>query len=85
MMNAHCLICPFTLIWTFLLTSPQIYGLKTLVKSFLPHKDGHARQRIKGLLGVLTKLLQTGDISEDIKSRFDSLSSASDVISFLEY
>jgi len=46
----------------------KIYGLKTLVKSFLPHKDGHARQRIKGLLGVLTKLLQTGDISEDIKS-----------------
>lgn len=46
----------------------KIYGLKTLVKSFLPHKDGHARQRIKGLLGVLTKLLQTGDISEDVKS-----------------
>lgn len=46
----------------------KIYGLKTLVKSFLPHKDGHARQRIKGLLGVLTKLLQTGDISEDMKS-----------------
>eukprot|EP01018_Ginkgo_biloba_P018620 Gb_23673 [translate_table: standard] len=46
----------------------KVYGLKTLVKSFLPHKDGQVRQRIKGLLGVLGKLLQTGDISEDIKS-----------------
>ncbi|KAH9325840.1 hypothetical protein KI387_006018, partial [Taxus chinensis] len=46
----------------------KIYGLKALVKSFLPHKDGHVRQRIKGLLGVLLKLLQTGDISEITKS-----------------
>ncbi|GLJ40362.1 hypothetical protein SUGI_0830400 [Cryptomeria japonica] len=46
----------------------KIYGLKALVKSFLPYKDGHLRQRFKGLLRVLEKLLQTGDISDNSKS-----------------
>ncbi|KAJ7523458.1 hypothetical protein O6H91_18G050900 [Diphasiastrum complanatum] len=46
----------------------KIYGIKTLVKSFLPNKDAHLRQRLKGLCGVLLKLLQSGEIHEDVQS-----------------
>ncbi|BBN05523.1 sister chromatid cohesion protein PDS5 [Marchantia polymorpha subsp. ruderalis] len=47
----------------------KIYGLKVLVKSFLPIKDSHLRtSKLKGLLGVVAKLLTIGEVSEDIKS-----------------
>jgi hypothetical protein len=51
--------------------SLQIYGIKCLVKSFLPHKDAQLRiAKLKGLLGVIAKLLISGEVSDDIKSRF---------------
>lgn len=54
-----------------LLSLIQIYGLKVLVKSFLPIKDSHLRtSKLKGLLGVVAKLLTIGEVSEDIKSRY---------------
>lgn len=46
----------------------KIFGLKTLVKSFLPHKQ-HPRRRLRGLLGLLSKLLPNGEISETSRSR----------------
>jgi len=46
----------------------KIYGIKTLVKSYLPKKDAHLRQRIKTLFVVLSKLLTCGEISEDVES-----------------
>lgn len=46
----------------------KIYGIKTLVKSYLPKKDAHLRQRINNLFGVLSKLLTCGEISEDVVS-----------------
>eukprot|EP00250_Pteridium_aquilinum_P017571 c23690_g1_i1 orf=2-3739(-) len=45
----------------------KIFGLKTLVKSFLPHKQ-HPRRRLRGLLGLLSKLLPIGEISETLRS-----------------
>lgn len=48
-----------------------MYGVKSLVKSFLPHKDAQLRTaKLKGLLGVIAKLLTSGEVSDDIKSRF---------------
>lgn len=41
----------------------KIFGLKMLVKSFLPHKE-YPRKRLKGLLGLLLKLCQHGEITE---------------------
>lgn len=46
----------------------KVFGLKTLVKSFLPNKDAQQRQRVKGVLGILTKFLECGEISDDIRS-----------------
>eukprot|EP00249_Psilotum_nudum_P024915 c29322_g1_i2 orf=363-5285(-) len=46
----------------------KIYGLKALIRSFLPNKDAHLRQRIKGLFGVLLKVLECGEISDEVKS-----------------
>lgn len=46
----------------------KIYGIKTLVKSYLPKKDAHLRQRIKTLFEVLSKLLTCGEISEEVES-----------------
>ncbi|CAM6113881.1 unnamed protein product [Calypogeia fissa] len=47
----------------------KIYGMKSLVKSFLPHKDAQLRSaKLKGLLGVIAKLLTSGEVSDDIKS-----------------
>lgn len=45
----------------------KIFGLKTLVKSFLPYKQ-HPRRRLRGLLGLLSKLLPIGEISETLRS-----------------
>ncbi|GMJ14118.1 hypothetical protein like AT5G47690 [Hibiscus trionum] len=46
----------------------KVFGIKTLVKSYLPVKDAHLRPAIDDLLGLLKNLLSFGEISEDIKS-----------------
>eukprot|EP00252_Welwitschia_mirabilis_P002575 TRINITY_DN12525_c0_g1_i2.p1 TRINITY_DN12525_c0_g1~~TRINITY_DN12525_c0_g1_i2.p1 ORF type:complete len:934 (+),score=228.42 TRINITY_DN12525_c0_g1_i2:102-2804(+) len=46
----------------------KIYGLKTLVKSFLPKKEGCPRRRIKDFLGMLGKLIPNGGVSEEAQS-----------------
>eukprot|EP00252_Welwitschia_mirabilis_P017347 TRINITY_DN3843_c0_g1_i5.p1 TRINITY_DN3843_c0_g1~~TRINITY_DN3843_c0_g1_i5.p1 ORF type:complete len:1350 (+),score=286.92 TRINITY_DN3843_c0_g1_i5:295-4344(+) len=46
----------------------KIYGIKTLVRSFLPRNDVHMRQGIDILLGVLSKFLVNGTISDDVQS-----------------
>ncbi|XP_050211868.1 sister chromatid cohesion protein PDS5 homolog B [Mercurialis annua] len=46
----------------------KIYGLKTLVKSFLPHQGSHVNRQIGDLLDILLKLLQTGDAFDGIIS-----------------
>ncbi|KAH7283493.1 hypothetical protein KP509_34G009800 [Ceratopteris richardii] len=48
-------------------TTLKIYGLKTLVRSFLPCKDSQL-VRVKGLFGILLKFLECGEIAEDIKT-----------------
>lgn len=47
----------------------QIYGIKTLVKSYLPVKDAHLRPGIDELLGILRNMLSFGEMSEDLESR----------------
>ncbi|XP_038716130.1 sister chromatid cohesion protein PDS5 homolog A isoform X1 [Tripterygium wilfordii] len=39
----------------------KIYGLKTLVKSFLPHRGSHVKRQINDLLDTLLKMLQVAD------------------------
>ncbi|XP_027333272.1 sister chromatid cohesion protein PDS5 homolog A-like isoform X2 [Abrus precatorius] len=46
----------------------KIYGIKTLVKSYLPVKDAHVRPDIDSLLNILRNILSCGEISEDLKS-----------------
>ncbi|XP_028754953.1 sister chromatid cohesion protein PDS5 homolog B-A isoform X2 [Neltuma alba] len=46
----------------------KIYGIKTLVKSYLPVKDAHVRSGIDGLLDILKNMLTYGEISSDIRS-----------------
>lgn len=46
----------------------KIYGIKTLVKSYLPVKDAHIRPGIDDLLGILKNMLSYGEMSEDIES-----------------
>ncbi|XWS25145.1 hypothetical protein CRYUN_Cryun27aG0045400 [Craigia yunnanensis] len=46
----------------------MIYGLKMLVKSFLPHRGSQVNRQINPLLGILLKMLQKGDIFDDIIS-----------------
>ncbi|XP_039016298.1 sister chromatid cohesion protein PDS5 homolog A-like [Hibiscus syriacus] len=46
----------------------KVFGIKTLVKSYLPVKDAHLRPAIGDLLGLLRNILSFGEISEDIKS-----------------
>lgn len=48
----------------------QIYGIKTLVKSYLPVKDAHVRPDIDSLLGILRNMLSYGEISKDLQSRY---------------
>ncbi|XP_065880511.1 sister chromatid cohesion protein PDS5 homolog B [Euphorbia lathyris] len=50
----------------------KIYGLKTLVKSFLPFRGSHVNRQIDDLLGVVLKFLQVGDY-------FDGIICASDL------
>ncbi|KAL2549877.1 hypothetical protein Fot_11407 [Forsythia ovata] len=51
------------------LCSLKIYGVKALVKSYLPVKDAHLCFGINTLVEMLKNLLSLGEISRDIKSR----------------
>ncbi|KAJ0024548.1 hypothetical protein Pint_08187 [Pistacia integerrima] len=42
----------------------KIFGLKTLVKSFLPHRGSHVKRKIDELLHVLSKMLLRADTSD---------------------
>uniref|UniRef100_A0A5B6YQ09 Sister chromatid cohesion protein PDS5 homolog A n=1 Tax=Davidia involucrata TaxID=16924 RepID=A0A5B6YQ09_DAVIN len=42
----------------------KIFGLKALVKSFLPHQRTHPRRKINKLLEILSQMLQKGDVSD---------------------
>ncbi|MED6131709.1 hypothetical protein PIB30_012146 [Stylosanthes scabra] len=46
----------------------KIYGIKTIVKSYLPVKDAHVRSGIDGLLDTLRNMLSYGEISKDLQS-----------------
>ncbi|KAK7292494.1 hypothetical protein RIF29_08275 [Crotalaria pallida] len=46
----------------------KIYGIKTMVKSYMPVKDAHARSHINGLLDILRNILSHGEISKDLQS-----------------
>ncbi|KAI3974585.1 hypothetical protein MKX01_004500 [Papaver californicum] len=50
------------------LHSLKIYGIKTLVKSYLPEKDAHLRLGFDNLLEILKNVLTIGEICKDIKS-----------------
>ncbi|KAI5067093.1 hypothetical protein GOP47_0017621 [Adiantum capillus-veneris] len=50
------------------ITGLKIFGIKTLVRSFLPNKDFQQVQRLKGLFKILLKFLESGEIADDIKS-----------------
>ncbi|KAD4982238.1 hypothetical protein E3N88_18909 [Mikania micrantha] len=50
------------------LCSLKIYGIKTLVKSYLPVKDAHIRVGIDELLKDLQNVLSFGEISKDVES-----------------
>lgn len=46
----------------------KIYGIKALVKSYLPVRDAHLRLGIENLIGIIKNTLSFGEVSEDIKS-----------------
>ncbi|PON57633.1 Coatomer beta subunit [Parasponia andersonii] len=46
----------------------KIFGMKTLVKSYLPVKDANVRPGIDGLLEILKDMLSFGEMSKDIES-----------------
>jgi sister-chromatid-cohesion protein PDS5 len=46
----------------------KIYGIKTLVKSYLPFKDAQLRAGVDDLLGILKNILSFGEVSEDLES-----------------
>lgn len=48
----------------------QIFGIKTLVKSYLPVKDAHLRGGIQSLIEILRNMLTFGDFSEELESRY---------------
>ncbi|XP_057513185.1 sister chromatid cohesion protein PDS5 homolog A-like isoform X2 [Actinidia eriantha] len=50
------------------LCSLKIFGIKTLVKSYLPVKDAHLRLGIDSLLDILKNILSFGEISNVIES-----------------
>ncbi|XP_071707442.1 sister chromatid cohesion protein PDS5 homolog A-like [Rutidosis leptorrhynchoides] len=50
------------------LCSLKIFGLKTLVKSYLPVKDAHLRVGIDELIKHLQYILSFGEISKDVES-----------------
>ncbi|KAK4398821.1 Sister chromatid cohesion protein PDS5 [Sesamum angolense] len=50
------------------LCSLKIFGVKALVKSYLPVKDAQLRSGIDGLIELLKNILSFGDISREIES-----------------
>ncbi|KAF5742835.1 sister chromatid cohesion protein PDS5 A isoform X1 [Tripterygium wilfordii] len=46
----------------------KIYGIKTLVKSYLPVKDAQLRPNIDDLIGTLRSILSFGEISKETES-----------------
>ncbi|XP_057536474.1 sister chromatid cohesion protein PDS5 homolog A [Amaranthus tricolor] len=46
----------------------KIYGIKTLVKSYLPVKDAHLRGGIDDLIEILRNMLSFGDFSKELES-----------------
>uniref|UniRef100_A0A804UJ62 Binding n=1 Tax=Zea mays TaxID=4577 RepID=A0A804UJ62_MAIZE len=46
----------------------KIYGIKTLVKSYIPCKDAHAQPGIEKLIDILKNILTYGDISPNMVS-----------------
>ncbi|AQK83830.1 binding [Zea mays] len=46
----------------------KIYGIKTLVKSYLPCKDAHAQPGIEKLIDILKNILTYGDVSPNMVS-----------------
>lgn len=46
----------------------KIYGIKTLVKSYLPVKDAHLRGGIDSLIEILRNMLSFGEISRELES-----------------
>ncbi|KZV51246.1 hypothetical protein F511_05903 [Dorcoceras hygrometricum] len=50
------------------LCSLKIFGVKALVKSYLPGKDAHLRSGIDDLVLILKNILTFGEYSRDIKS-----------------
>ncbi|XP_042462438.1 sister chromatid cohesion protein PDS5 homolog A-like [Zingiber officinale] len=46
----------------------KMFGIKTLVKSYIPAKDAHMRPGIEKLLEILQKIFSYGEISEEIRS-----------------
>ncbi|XP_057757523.1 sister chromatid cohesion protein PDS5 homolog A-like isoform X1 [Arachis stenosperma] len=53
----------------------KIYGIKTIVKSYMPVKDAHVRSGIDSLLHILRNMLSYGEISKDLQSRVQMLHS----------
>ncbi|PIA42326.1 hypothetical protein AQUCO_02000045v1 [Aquilegia coerulea] len=43
----------------------EIYGLKTLIKGFLPYQGTHVRHQINELFIILSKILPEGKFSDD--------------------
>ncbi|CAH2046001.1 unnamed protein product [Thlaspi arvense] len=52
----------------------KIYGIKTLVKSYLPLKDAHLRMGVDDLLQLLKNILSFGEVSKDLESRLVDIS-----------
>ncbi|KAL9146836.1 hypothetical protein ABFS82_13G137100 [Erythranthe guttata] len=50
------------------LCSLKIFGVKALVKSYLPIKDPHLRSGVDGLIEILKNILSFGNISREIES-----------------
>ena len=50
----------------------QIYALKALVRSFLPHRGTHVKRQINDLLDIMSEMLPKGDISYDTGSWYAS-------------
>ncbi|CAL9170887.1 unnamed protein product [Musa hybrid cultivar] len=46
----------------------KIFGIKTLVKSYLPAKDAHLRPGIENLMEILKNILSYGEIAQGIRS-----------------
>ncbi|XP_021766736.1 sister chromatid cohesion protein PDS5 homolog A-A-like isoform X1 [Chenopodium quinoa] len=46
----------------------KIFGIKTLVKSYLPVKDAHLRGGIDRLIEILRNMLSFGDFAEELES-----------------